>query len=397
MLKWRLLWHGWPKGLATIAILLLLTRLIGHTRPIEHASRVMWDAIESALTPDSPPRPDVLLVTISAPDYQFLFRNASPLDGDALAQLLAKIMASSPKRIFVDLDTADSKFAHLPLRIAYSLRCLRQGCPTGAYRREADSLCSASEAAPYSPVALAVELAEVSELVVWAQGIRIGNSGESEGLLPVLGALAHAKGGVVALQADSDGRVRELPEDLPHPPLPFWELAARDLGPETHADAVSHRHARPRLLPLLRPGVIPEISAGEFLVKGAGNLSKKVVFLGGQYSAADRFYMADGLMHAGVTVLAAAAIATAQNDFVKEFDGLEWSVKLALALCVWYGNHHFHNPWVKLAFVFGLLGLTCVVAVALAFQFGSILSLGGLLFAILLEQSVEGTVEHGQH
>jgi CHASE2 domain-containing sensor protein len=115
----------------------------------------------------------------------------------------------------------------------------------------------------------------------------------------------------------------------------------------------------------------------------------EIIFIGGSYSAADRFYTADGLEHPGVEVIAAMAGARADEDLLEEH-GLATAVVSAVAvglLVSWLT--FFLRP--RLALPGALLSLLTAIILALisGIPLINLLGLVSVAFGILLHQIVE--------
>jgi len=65
-----------------------------------------------------------------------------------------------------------------------------------------------------------------------------------------------------------------------------------------------------------------------------------------------------------------------------------------LGIVIWLLNHAQVRPRTRLTWSLLILPLVCVLAVFLSMALSFILDLGALLFAILLEQSIEGSLRH---
>lgn len=396
-LRWR--------QLLVPVMLLLVTYVLGHTRPVQHASWALWDAIEAASSLRLQGTEHVRIVSINPQDYQQLFRATSPLDPDGLAKLIARVLMGAPKRVYVDIDTSASQFEHLELRIAYHRACMQaRKCPDGEFRTANETRNSAGWT-PGQPLigSLTSLSAEVRDKVRWARAVDADTACEdgetaqaSFTAAPVLGVNTgkdDVRFGHVAVLASSDGRVRQFPLHLGG--QLFWRMAARDIAQTTGLPAVSAPTCRPKFLPALRPGVLTEISASE-IISGSQPVDGKIVFLGGGYDRADRFYTADGLIHPGISLLAAVSLANAQGAFSRQSEALEWFSKIALCLLVFYANNRVSNPLRRLGLLLCGFGLFCGLLIVFAFWFGSILPLAALFVSLLLEQAYEGTV-HGGH
>ena len=337
--------HSWaktfgPRHLAQTALLIAIGWLIGHARPIEHASRVLWDATELAFGRELEGKDHVSLVTISAKEYAEMFDASSPLDPDRLAALIAKTLGAEPKRLYVDIDTSAARFRDLDIRIAYYLACnSSKGCPAGKFSTFAEDRCRPA-AKPSGPMVLADLLREqietVNKVVRWARAVELNEDGQYVGPALVLGGADVAeRAGLVAVRPSTDGRVRDFPI-LPLPAL--WQLAARDLAElePRLAEKMSNVKLteRPVFLAAFRDPRFTETSASNLMTGETAKLKGKVVFLGGRYDRADAFYLGDGQPHPGVTLLAAASLAHANAEFVREGPVFELMAKIALGLMI---------------------------------------------------------------
>lgn len=386
--------------------LLALTYWIGHKRPVEVASLAMWDAIEMGSTPLPEFDRNSELALISPEDYASMFRGESPLDSDAVAQLLATALHRGAEKVVVDLDTNAEKFVTLQRRIAFLLHCLAQDCSDGkrfAFLRERDAVALALEkrnAEPYRALSnLDKELEQVRDRVIWARGAKVvpaKGEHESPTFRPqrVLGQEEPmAKSAIVLLQADTDGRLRRL--------RPKFELEAGGVLPAAAVLASSRQldpenfqeeEIRPRLLAYL--GRIHSTLASAFLTETTPLLNK-TVFLGGNYSMADSFYMADGREHWGVEVIAAASRALAEPEeagIVSEIGWrAEWTIKILLAFLVAF-VHHYVRPLAALLLMALVLISFALAAATVGLAIGFILNLAGLMLGLGVEQSVEGAL-----
>lgn len=97
------------RALPAIAILLILTWILGHTGVLHRIETVVLD---SQLRLNKPPaNSPVVIVDIDDEDYQKLFGGSSPLKPEQLGKLISNIAKGRPRIIGVDIDTSAAQFA----------------------------------------------------------------------------------------------------------------------------------------------------------------------------------------------------------------------------------------------------------------------------------------------
>jgi len=392
-------------------ILLALTNWLGHTRPVEVASNATWDAVETSMARGKGDA--VHIVEIDKNDYRQLFSATSPLDADPLAKLIASLLAHDPQSLIVDLDTSETKFVTLRRRIAFYLRCLEGCSPEDGTKFLLERNAPPGESPklePYSKLLpLTSQLDKINKRVIWARGaIPPEREGGNFTLEPVLGASDPCEpagtvcSGAVMLRPDDDGRLRRVRPFLPVGAgyVPALVFAAR---PGVRPDLRGHVDDRQadsateevRLrFPKYLAG-LPVTTAGEFHSRPF-SLSGRTVFLGGNYSAADWFYMADGREHPGVEVLAAATLALSKDEHVIEVHPyVEFALDVFVSL-VGAVLHFFLRPAFALAMVVSFILIGTGLSVSLNIALGMILNFVALIVSVGIDQSVSGAIEAGE-
>lgn len=376
--------------LVVFGLMLWATWYLGHLRPVEVASNAVWDAIELEVARRNPDlRERVEIIEITDGDYKSLFKEISPLDPVPLARLVAMVLHqqnkdSDTEKVILDIDTSGKQFDDLATTIALLLNCLdEEGC------------ANPSE----GPAKQFVD--RVKTRVLFARGATPQADGETFSLRHVLGTKgqlsAHiAHSAPVILRPDLDGRLRRIKPYIKvgNDAVVSMSVAAQPGLSIENALATAGkwgngREIRLALLPYLTQ--LRATAAGEFLT-GPHSLTGKTVFIGGRYSAADEFYMADGRQHSGVHVLAAASLALADGEDIYEAPpAIEFTLKVLLAVLVTVIHH-----WLRPVAAFGLtgLGMTALVTAAASagFALGFVLNMAAFLVGIGLEQSVEGAI-----
>jgi hypothetical protein len=385
-------------------IIVIVNVWLGHERPVEVASHATWDAVEVSLANRSSRSRGVHIIEITKTDYEELFGSTSPLEPDALAKLIATALTQHPHKLVVDIDTSASKFLDLPRRVAFFLHCLN-GCAADAmtkYLPYRDAQARQGDLPALEPHAFVLEaklreaIRQINDTVVWARGASPPKpEGANFALEPVLGKQTVDDGvcaGVVMLQADDDGRLRRLRRFFPtgrdsDPSLAF--LARPDVVSRacdaTRGDRDSEE-VRLQFAPYLRQ--LSTTSAGEFLHKPF-SLRGQTVFLGGNYSPADWFYMVDGREHTGVEALSAGALALSANAVVNEWNG--WYTALALEFflgLVVSAVYHTFKPILAFAIVLIVIVGGSELAVAGSMAIGMIVNIVALCLAVGIDQSV---------
>lgn len=364
-------------------LLFIATTVIGQTRPVAVASNAIWDAFEAyQANVDAELSKKVLVIEIIAKDYERQFRSTSPLDIDPLARLTALILYQRPQKLVVDLDTSDARFNALRPRVADVIRCLRNAKSCGQRTATAEDR----------------EIQEMFDTIVWARDAASPRAGETAfELRPVLG-ISDPEGrmpfsAAAIARPDDDGRLRHIAPFIPigHAVFPTVPVAGRPrMDPREAIEDVAELRAhgepiRLRILPSLRRLAVSE--AGEFLTQPA-NLKDKTVFLGGSYDTRDTFLLTDGAEYPSVEVMAAAAMALAAGDTVKDLPQvveIAFDVLLALAVA-WI--HHTWPRWgavlvVAVAIPGALLGLR-----SLGYAMGYVLNLVALVIGVSIHQMV---------
>jgi hypothetical protein len=377
--------------------LILFAWAIEHWRPTEHASWLIWDGIETALVRPrvaNSPRP-LYLVVISPGDYERLFNRTSPLESDGVAAIVARALMRKPHRVFVDLETAGVEFSNLPEKIH------AQWC-------ELDKACS---------------LPEVFERVIWAQG-GAGSQTGIDALHPYLGGNPRgAQSALAFLLPETDGRVRKVSRCLAvggstSPTLVGAVAAAlaRDVetgvspgvgGQPNCAAETSTERVRPsfqrRLTGLASVDAQTFIGDPSLHAQPRGTAARdEVIVIGGSYSAADRFYTADGLEHPGAFVIAAMAQALASADEVHDHGG-GFAVLSAVLIAVLISLASFYlRANLAPVAVFGVFVAGVLLAVFLHVALVNVLALFGVAVGILVHllaefQELLDELEHEEH
>jgi CHASE2 domain-containing sensor protein len=317
------------KEVRVFALIIAASVGIGHFRPVLNASYLLWDAVESAASCLSKaPRTfsdKVRVVLIDDASYDSIFDATSPLPSDSLAALIATILVQGPQELIVDIDTGHNTHSGLIDAIVKKMRNAQK--------------------ASNMPADETAILDSIRARVLWAKGVT-RHAADAEAprwrYSQILGGNRERwQSAAPLLQPDPDGRVREtlpciqvetLSSGKVNKPVEAPTLiteAAIALNPTLSLECLGHsREAHPlrprftRYLPLVENSTLGTeaimTGVGWFKLLGVGDLKDKVVFLGGDYAQSDRYYMADGKEHPGVILLAAGAVALAQQDHTEE-------------------------------------------------------------------------------
>lgn len=281
---WRLF-----KAAPVFLLTLVLTLLFAQEGGLRDLETTALDVQMYLLNNTTQPESDVVVVQITDQDYQNLFHGQSPIDPNALKQIINAIALGRPKVIGVDIDTAPEQFQVLAPEAEW---------PSVVWGRPAD----------YSNIKKRFHVQQFL-------------GGKHPELLS----------GLVVMENDQDGAVRlysrNYPTDTPGGSLPsFPHLLARQFKPDLFAHAARIDDQQPMFVKYSgnrREARFLHIDAGKVLefARGADwpndNLLKdKIVILGGAYGATDEHDTPLRWMN-GVEILAYATQTELQGGGLK--------------------------------------------------------------------------------
>lgn len=393
---------------------------IGALPPVDQASALIWDGVESLLmTRDRTLDDDVRVVLVSEAEFESWFAGQSPLDRSKLAAVLVQILQKDPARVFVDLETKPSEMTELLSEIARIAEIM--GAAFSLAEIE-DKLVWADAPVDWPSDQRALDQLDAKERVC-AQPMFLQTEPDNGYLESNSRAKRNGPFGarsIAALGPALDGRTREVctcftridnresPRLHPEPVETFIFKGAKQVysaasncgstvcsAPTFSFTSELCEPVQPRFLAILPLPARTIISLEELLAGNGSGLKGKVVFLGGDYFSRDRFYLPDGNEYPGVEVLAAASMAIALGQTIENWLIVDIAAGIVMGLLVSFLIFRF-RPW----HAFGLSVLAalfgCAFFVRLSFELGSILSVAGVMLGVGISHGIEATEQLNQ-
>jgi CHASE2 domain-containing sensor protein len=339
------------------SIVVLLLEYKGYLRGMENQTLDSELRTQYARTSDA-----IYLVQITDDDYKAIFHGKSPLDPNALKNILTAIEAAHPALIGVDLDTSDAQFG-------------RNDWPTAVWGRGAEPICERNGDADVEETGC--EDADRYVRLAVLGGIATETEAEP-GVIET-----QPKSGIAGFPSDPDGVVRHyranFHSDTAEPASPLKGLV--DSFPRTLAKEYARIkrkpiHKRAEGEPVIlnftaNPYTFPRMSAKQ-LLEGAARpywtnkspLRDRIVVLGGVYRSGRDTYFTPVGRRSGLAITAQAVETELTGGGIHPVNlAYAWAIDVLAGICLvaldWRIRSRFS----------GLIKLTFLAVVALGGSF----------------------------